>query len=418
MLRAIKHAVDVESATQQHELGARWQDPVGKTYVYMLAGEAHTKGDGLLYSTKDYSTTKQLRANWIKGYEVAYPELNVTNAYYFWGQVDGVVGAISAVAGSTLESPLYYSETAGIVTTTRPETLSNGALTGLTGWTAAGEIADDTNKATYTYSSTGAGTLTQANATLALTPINSAIYKFTYTISAITDCTPQTVTALTITSAFALTAVPLKILPGTHTVYFTSAVAASAADFVVDVANATATDTFTIDSLSLQLVTQVRVEGLRLDYSLITCLTDGAFPDFTNWTNTTDWTNDSTNAKYTHGTGYGALSQAAATLVDAAFAPNTIYEFTGTITATTKTGNMNLYIKGGEGAFATEDVEITIADGAVTATVTSRATEGAFTLYATSDTASDTFTIDTIALIPKPAVPGSINGRVRLVDAA
>lgn len=418
MLRAINQAVDAESSVQKHVLGARWVSPDGKTYAYMLAGEAHTLGDALLYTTKNYSTTKSLRANWIKGYEVAYPSLNITNAYYFWGQIDGVVGAISALTASTLESPLYYSETAGLVTTVRPETLSNGALTGFTGWAAGGEFADDTNKATYTYSSSGVGTLTQALASLNLVPINNAQYKFTYTVSAITDLAAPLVTLLTITSTFALTAVPLKIKPGEHSVIFTSAAAASAADFVIDVAGATATDTFTIDSMSLQLVTQVRVANLRLDYSLITCLQDGAFPDFANWTNTTDWTNDSTNAKYTHGTGFGALTQAAADLVDASFAPNTIYTFAGTISATTKTGNMNFYVKGGAGKFATEDVEITIADGAFSVTVTSRDIEGDFGLYATSDTASDTFTIDAISLVPAPAVPGSINGRVMLVDAA
>lgn len=414
MLRAINQAIDAESSVAKHDLGVRWMGPLGKTYVYMLAGEAHTLGDALLYNTKAYTTAKSLRSNWIKGYEVAYPSLNITNAYYFWGQVDGVVGAISGIAGSTLESPLYVSATAGAVTITRPETLANGALTSGTGWAVAGDWALGTNKSTYTDSS-HAGTLTQANASL-VSPQNDSYYKFTYTIASAASITAD-VPVCVITTAFAKDVVVLPLVDGINTVYFWSAAAAAAADFVLSIAVSTASDTFEMDDLSLELVTQVRVANLRLDYSLITCLLDGAFPNFNNWTNTTDWTNDSTNAKYTHGTGYGALTQAAADLVDAAFAPNTIYEFTGTISATTKTGNMHFFIKGGAGAFATEDTEITIADGAVTATITSRDIEGDFAMYATSDTASDTFTIDTIALVPKPAVPGSINGRVMLVDA-
>lgn len=116
-------------------------------------------------------------------------------------------------------------------------------------WDFTGEVAAGVN-AVFTFSSTGAGTITQTNGAMAIVGVNSRWYKAVYIVSSSTVADA----VMTITSAFALTAVTLSTADGTHTIYFKSAVAADAADFVIDITGATA-GAFTLESITVKEVT-------------------------------------------------------------------------------------------------------------------------------------------------------------------
>ena len=115
-----------------------------------------------------------------------------------------------------------------------------------TEWDVVGDMADGTSNVVYTHSA-GSGTLTQPSAKLAVTGVNSVPYRFTYTLSSITGVANLT---MTITTAFGLTAISLPIIDGLNTVDFTSAAAASSADFVISVVS-TGAGGFTLDTMTL-----------------------------------------------------------------------------------------------------------------------------------------------------------------------
>lgn len=115
-----------------------------------------------------------------------------------------------------------------------------------TEWDVTGDLADDTSNVTYTHSA-GAGALTQPSAKLNVTGVNSVPYRFTYTLSTITGADKLT---MTITSAFGLVAVDLPIVAGLNSVDFTSAPAASSADFVISIVS-TGASTLTLDTMTL-----------------------------------------------------------------------------------------------------------------------------------------------------------------------
>ena len=112
-------------------------------------------------------------------------------------------------------------------------------------WDVTGDFLDSGGNCASTHSS-GVGTCTQVEADLALTPaIANVRYAFTYTISGATGDA-----ALTITTAFALTAVSLSAADGTFTTYFTSA--AAPGNFVLD--GTSTSGGITIDDVSLKQV--------------------------------------------------------------------------------------------------------------------------------------------------------------------
>jgi hypothetical protein len=94
------------------------------------------------------------------------------------------------------------------------------------------------------------GSLTQANATLAIAPKNNTQYEFTYTISNVV-ATPVNVTLAT---PFASVATDLDLTAGVHTLVFTSGGAADVADFVIASNGGATNDAFTIDDISLREV--------------------------------------------------------------------------------------------------------------------------------------------------------------------
>jgi hypothetical protein len=125
------------------------------------------------------------------------------------------------------------------------ESLANNGDFSRVAWTLAGDFAVNGTSATFT-KSTGAGTITQAAANQAQVSGGNRHYQLQYTIASAPTIAGAT---MTLTSAFASTAVTLPITAGTNTVLFESA--ASPGSFVISVSGATS-GAFTITSASLK----------------------------------------------------------------------------------------------------------------------------------------------------------------------
>lgn len=133
------------------------------------------------------------------------------------------------------------------------ESITDGAFPDSTNWSGTGDWSDTiAGNTTYTHSA-GSGNLNQANAQLAIAGKNNRQYKFTYTVSAVTNVGAN---VLTITSDFAATAVTLDISSaGTRSIIFKSSSTADAEDLVFSATSDTASDTFTLDDLTLKEIT-------------------------------------------------------------------------------------------------------------------------------------------------------------------
>lgn len=134
--------------------------------------------------------------------------------------------------------------------------LNDGAFPDSTNWAGAGEWSDViAGNTTFTFSSTGNGTLTQtfAQRDTGNEGSNNRWYKAVYTLTSVTNSGSM---LLTITNVFAAAAVTLPVTAnGTFTVYFQSnPTTTDSGDFVLDVTGATAGDTFTMDDLSVREV--------------------------------------------------------------------------------------------------------------------------------------------------------------------
>jgi hypothetical protein len=130
------------------------------------------------------------------------------------------------------------------------ESLTNPNLTAGTSWSVTGQCVLVTDAMTYTHGGTNTGTLTQASGTLAIAGAANQLYSFTYTISNLSAFV--NIPIVTITTGFALAAVPLVInVAGVHTVIFRSA--AVPGNFVINVTSASA-GAFTMDTFSLKHV--------------------------------------------------------------------------------------------------------------------------------------------------------------------
>lgn len=120
-------------------------------------------------------------------------------------------------------------------------------------WTTTGKVVINGNHAAFTFDAGSLnGTMTQTAANRAEVGINEVSYVLTYTVAVITA--PDGDFALTITNAFADSAITLPFTAGTHHIKFTSNASASIADFVIDASETTSTEgEFTIDNMYLQL---------------------------------------------------------------------------------------------------------------------------------------------------------------------
>ena len=172
------------------------------------------------------------------------------------------LGTFSRTGNTTPQKKLVVWGGSGTIAdpaTLGAESLTNPNLTAGTSWTRTGDIALAVNAATFTWA-TGAGTLSQALGTLAISGKVAQWYKFTYTVSAVTAVGA----ACSVTNAFADTtmAVALDMTAGVGRVlYFKSAAVPGA----FTLSCTAASGGFTLDTFSLM---EVQGGDLNLSGSL------------------------------------------------------------------------------------------------------------------------------------------------------
>lgn len=131
------------------------------------------------------------------------------------------------------------------VGTLAAESLTNPNLTAGTSWTAADDFALAANAATWTFG-IGNGTLTQASGTMAIAAVPNRLYKFAYTVSAVTGAPVCEINTISTNS------IPLPVNNSGAQVAYVQA-AASPGDFVI-FCSGVATETVTLDTFSLKEV--------------------------------------------------------------------------------------------------------------------------------------------------------------------
>lgn len=157
------------------------------------------------------------------------------------------------------------------------ESLTNWALTSWTSWTRTGDFALTSNAATYTHS-TGAWSITQAQASLAVALVGNRWYKFTFTTSAASWTAPT----IYIPNTVAQNTTQIREWTNwTYSIYFKTV--SSPTDFVVSGLSGT-TWAVTLDTLSLK-----EVSGGSLYSDNIITKTLGNLS--TNWFVKTSWSN-------------------------------------------------------------------------------------------------------------------------------
>ncbi len=116
-------------------------------------------------------------------------------------------------------------------------------------WAVTNDLVDSGGNAEYTWSANQTSTLTQTAANQIVPAVASEWYQFTYTIAETTPFDGDGVA--TITTAYSLVAKTLPLTPGTHTVYFKSAVAPT--DFVISIVSGSDTEgQFSFDNVTLK----------------------------------------------------------------------------------------------------------------------------------------------------------------------
>ncbi len=172
-----------------------------------------------------------------------------------FSQFDGSISGWSKGA-FYVPNGIVYSEGLIVVDegTLAAESLNEVDFATTVKWTEVGDFTEDPGVA-FDYSHNGGtGSLTQAQADLAIAGVDAVWYKFTYTITSELSFSAE----MTITTGFASSAVSLKVVNGTHTVYFKSKT--TPVDFVLSVTS-TLGD-FTIDDVTLK-----EIQGGDVDIS-------------------------------------------------------------------------------------------------------------------------------------------------------
>lgn len=103
--------VNEESATALHQLGSTYSDDEGRCFIYLEADEAITGAGYAVVVEQDWGSqmVDTTSTDDHRGAAVAFPQLAITNGYFYWGQVYGAVTAgirvaASAAAGAQLNS--------------------------------------------------------------------------------------------------------------------------------------------------------------------------------------------------------------------------------------------------------------------------------------------------------------------------
>ncbi len=149
-------------------------------------------------------------------------------------------------------------------------------------WADTGDFDVTGGNAAFIWASNTTSTFYQAQGDLLVAGVGSEWYQFTYTIDETTPFDGDGVA--TITTDFALVAKTLPLTPGTHTVYFKSAVAPT--DFKIEVVSGSDTEgTFSFDDVTLkQLVVNSNFNPTS-DVLMMKYIED---IDGTAWTDSTD----------------------------------------------------------------------------------------------------------------------------------
>lgn len=186
-----------------------------------------------------------------------------------------------------------------VLTGVTKETLTDGSFASGAAWTAAGQISYDSVNDVMSIvcsNATPSGTLTQANASLALTPTNSKRYSFRYTVRGDVSGAPtQPDTYLVLSTPLSNESIYLNLAIGTHEIEFISGASASTADFVLTLSGSTADNiNLQLDNVSLLLVQNANNEFTvftngtigenigRTARSLIECVNVSTTPDLAN----------------------------------------------------------------------------------------------------------------------------------------
>jgi hypothetical protein len=131
------------------------------------------------------------------------------------------------------------------------ESLTNGSLTSGTGWTCTNDCTLTANTAVWSFSSGSASTLTQTSGTLAIAGVPLRVYRFAYTVSAVSG-TPAAAVTSSFFNSSSNSPITLDLVAGSHVSYFQSV--ASPGNFVIS-STLTTGQAFTLSALSLKQIT-------------------------------------------------------------------------------------------------------------------------------------------------------------------
>ena len=106
-----------EDSTAKHALGTRCRSDLGGEWMYLQADEAITGAGYTVVVASDYgcSMVTTTNANNLDGNLIAVPGMAVTNAYYFWGQIDGPCEGVRVAASCAANVKLNSTATAGVL---------------------------------------------------------------------------------------------------------------------------------------------------------------------------------------------------------------------------------------------------------------------------------------------------------------
>lgn len=171
---------------------------------------------------------------------------NTVNAKLAWTMMQGTINTASEYQAPEIIN--YYNYGFNVLGNTYgSESLTNGALTSGTSWSAANGFSLTSNTAVYVHNASG-GTLTQSSADFAVAVKANRWYRFTWTSSALNT----TARCYIDPSGISAERVYLRgtvVTPGTYTTTFKTN--SNPGDFILTADSAASGDGFTLDDLSL-----------------------------------------------------------------------------------------------------------------------------------------------------------------------
>jgi hypothetical protein len=198
------------------------------------AGRSNTTGSNNTWigSGAGYSDSQEIAAD--NSIAIGYQTYTTASNQTVIGNIDTtqsiIYGDLSIISNTTLGSETLYNVDFSIL---------------IPKWFYPGDFNIIGDAAVYAHSS-GTGSLYQTIVDMAGSPVESSLYKFTYTVSgSVAGCTAE------ITTDYAEIAQPLDLTDGTHSLYFRSR---SAAIILFKISATSTAGGFTLDDLSLKQV--------------------------------------------------------------------------------------------------------------------------------------------------------------------